>query len=80
MSINEKQSNKPGSMVAPKSTEQAKLMPIEELAAAANVPPHALAGMCRANGWAEGKQLSAAEFIFAVNAYRTRPMGNGGRL
>lgn len=66
---------RPGSMVAPKSKEQVKLQPLAELAAERGMPAPALAGMCRANGWAEGKQLDAEEFEQAMEVYRQRPMG-----
>ncbi len=65
---------KPASMVAPKPDG---LQPVEELAAERGMPRPALAGMCRANGWAEGKQLTATEFETAMTAYVRRPMGSG---
>lgn len=67
----------PTSMVAPKSKAQEKLQPITELAAERAMPAHALAGMCRANGWVEGKQLTDTEFETAMTAYIRRPMGGG---
>jgi hypothetical protein len=64
------------SMVAPKSAaQQSMLQPIDQLAAERGVPAHALAGMCRFYGWAEGKQLTATEFEECMSAYRVRPMG-----
>lgn len=66
---------KASSMVAPKTAEQLK--PIEELAAERAVPAHALAGMCRHNGWAEGKHLTGTEFETAMTAYIRKPMGCG---
>ena len=68
---------KPGSMVAPKSKEQEKLQPLAELAAERGMPAPALAGMCRAHSWAEGKQVTATEFETAMDAYRNKPMGSG---
>ena len=72
-----KENENPVSMVAPKSNAQEKLQPIEELAAERAVPLPALAGMSRANGWAEGKQLTGAEFETAMSDYIRKPMGSG---
>jgi hypothetical protein len=69
----------PRSMVAPSPVNQEPLQPIDKLAAERGVPPHALAGMCRYYGWAEGKQLAASEFEAKMDAYRVRPMGSGLR-
>lgn len=66
----------PTSMIAPKSRAQEKLQPIAELAAERGVPATAMAGMCRANNWAEGKQLTATDFEAAMTAYIQRPMGS----
>jgi len=81
MGANEKTGieRKGGSMVAPKPAQQVRLQPVTELAAERGVPAHALAGMCRFYGWAEGKQLDAAEFERVMDAYRVRPMGSGCR-
>uniref|UniRef100_C6E6Q6 Uncharacterized protein n=1 Tax=Geobacter sp. (strain M21) TaxID=443144 RepID=C6E6Q6_GEOSM len=69
---------RPTGMVAPKSTAQEqRLQPVEELAAERGVPAHALAGMRRYYGWADGKQVSAEEFESKMAAYRVRPMGSG---
>lgn len=65
------------SMVAPKSKAQEKLQQLEELAGERGMPATALAGMCRANGWADGKQLTATEFETAMTSYINRPMGSG---
>lgn len=65
----------PTSMVAPKSKAQEKPQPLTELAAERGMPNTALAGMCRANGWFEGKQLTGTEFEAAMTAYVRRPMG-----
>ena len=65
------------SMVAPKSRQQEKLQPVDELAAERGMPAALLAGMCRANGWADGKQVPASEFESAMTAYASRPMGSG---
>jgi hypothetical protein len=70
-----KDSKRPGSMVAPKSQEQ--LQPVEDLAAERGMPEHALAGMMRANGWVEGKQMTGLAFESAMTAYIKRPMGSG---
>jgi len=77
MSGNEKR-RKEMSMVAPKSAAQElRLQPVTVLAMERGVPEHAIAGMCRFYGWAEGKQLTAEDFESAMNAYRVRPMGQG---
>jgi len=69
---------KPINMMAPRAAaREVQLQPLEELARERGVPAHALAGMCRAYGWAEGKQVSAEEFDAKVIAYRVRPMGSG---
>jgi hypothetical protein len=67
----------PNSMIAPKSKAQEKLQPVDELAAERGMPATSLAGMCRVNGWAQGKQLTATEFETAMTAYIKRPMGSG---
>jgi hypothetical protein len=72
-----KENEAPTSMVAPKSKAQEKLQPVTELAAERAMPGHALAGMCRANGWVEGKQLTGSEFESAMTAYIRKPMGAG---
>ena len=73
----EEKNQKPISMVAPKSTVQEKLQPIDELAAERGMPTAQMIGMCRANGWADGKQLTATAFETAMTAYMRRPMGSG---
>lgn len=76
----EKQEKRKGSsMVAPHPPTDGKLHPVEDLAAESGMPAHAVAGICRANGWAPGKQLTVAEFETAMEAYKTRPMGSGRR-
>lgn len=67
----------PSSMVAPKSKAQEQLTPLETLAAAAGLTAARLAGIRRANGWAEGKQVTPEEFNEAVIAFNKRPMGGG---
>ncbi len=73
----EERSQKPISMVAPKSTAQEKLQPMDELAAERGMPTAQMIGMFRANGWADGKQLTATVFETAMTAYMSRPMGSG---
>jgi hypothetical protein len=75
--MEDKNEKRPTSMVAPKSKAQEKLQPIDELAGERGMPAPQLAGMCRANGWAEGKQVTATEFETAMTAYIRRPMGSG---
>lgn len=72
----EKDEKIPTSMVAPKSTAQERLQHVEELAGERGMPSPQLAGMCRANGWADGKQLTATEFETAMTAFISRPMGS----
>lgn len=64
----------PTSIIAPPPKAQT-LRPVEELARERNMPATALAGMRRANGWAEGKQTTAEEFETAMESYKTKPMG-----
>ena len=71
------ETEKPASMVAPKSKAQETLQPLSELAAERGMPATSLAGMCRANGWVDGKQLSGSEFEAAMTAYMKKPMGSG---
>ena len=76
----EKQEKRRGvSMVAAHPPVDGKLHPVEELAAESVMPAHAVAGMCRANGWVPGKQLTVTEFETAMEAYKSRPMGSGRR-
>jgi len=70
--------SRPGSMMAPKSRIQEQLQPVETLAAERGVPATALAGMCRANNWAPGKQLTGTQFEDAMTAYIRKPMGCRG--
>jgi len=65
------------SMVAQHPPVDGTLQPLEKLAAECGMPAPALAGMCRAKGWAEGKQVTATEFESAMTAYIKRPMGSG---
>lgn len=65
------------SMIAPHPPTDGTLHLVEDLAAASGMPPHAVAGICRANGWAPGRQVTAAEFEAARAAYASRPMGSG---
>ena len=75
--MSDKNEKVPTSMVAPKSRAQEKLQPVAELAGERGMPATSLAGMCRANGWADGKQVTASEFETAMTAYTRRPMGSG---
>jgi hypothetical protein len=54
-----------------------KTWPVEALAA--DLPAWELAALRRAARWAEGKQVSEAEFTAALDQLRNRPQG-GGRL
>lgn len=77
-SVETERQPRPSSMVAPKSkAQQERLQPLDELAGERGMPASMLAGMCRANGWAEGKQVTATEFEAAMTAYAGRPMGSG---
>lgn len=76
--MEDKNEKRPISMVAPKSrAQQERLQPVDELGAERGMPAPSLAGMCRANGWAEGKQVTATELETAMTAYASRPMGSG---
>ena len=59
-----------------KSKEKA-VHPVEELAA--GLPAWELAALRHATGWADGKQVSEAEYAAALDKLRNRPQG-GGRL
>ena len=60
-------------------TAPPKIHPVEELAAAKNIESWELAGLMRAAGWAQGKQVSEDEFDLALGGFRKRPQG-GGRI
>ncbi|MDY0348765.1 MAG: hypothetical protein RBR13_08040 [Tenuifilaceae bacterium] len=47
------------------------------LGARLSVPAWEVAGMMMAAGWAEGRQVSEAQFTKALNAFRKRPQGGG---
>jgi hypothetical protein len=53
------------------------LYPVEDLAVVKGMKPSLLAALCRAKGWAAGKQVTEAEFDAAAAALETRPMGGG---
>lgn len=59
-----------------KSTAK-KLLPVETLAADLKIPAWELAGMMRAAGWAEGKQVAADEFADTLQRFRIRQVGGG---
>ncbi len=52
---------------------------VEEIARERGLPIWYLAGLRRAKGWAQGKQVTAAEFDAAAAAFDARPQG-GGKL
>lgn len=54
-----------------------KLFPVKALAGAAGVPAWELAGLMRAAGWADGKQVTPAAFGAAMAKFRNRPQGGG---
>ena len=54
-----------------------ELYPVEVLAG--DLSAWELAALRQAAGWAEGKQVSEAEFTAALDQLRNRPQG-GGRL
>ncbi|MDY0349050.1 MAG: hypothetical protein RBR13_09520 [Tenuifilaceae bacterium] len=47
------------------------------LGARLSVPVWEVAGMMMAAGWAEGKQVSEAQFVKALAAFRKRGQGGG---
>lgn len=57
--------------------EPGALLLVEEFAEARGVKPWELAGLRRAQGWAEGKRVDASAFDRALAAFRQRPMGGG---
>ncbi|OQY20079.1 MAG: hypothetical protein B6I36_02220 [Desulfobacteraceae bacterium 4572_35.1] len=65
-------------MAKPRKKASAKdLQPVESLAVDLSIPPWELAGMMRAAGWAEGKQVTADEFADALQRFRSRRVGGG---
>lgn len=66
-------------MVAPAADKGGGLHPVEMLAEAAGLKPWKLAGLLRAQRWADGKQVTPAEFAAALARFEQRPMG-GGKL
>ncbi|MDD2853533.1 MAG: hypothetical protein PHY09_16735 [Desulfuromonadaceae bacterium] len=74
-----KHKNRPATMVAPKPEPAETLHPVTELAALSGLSSAHVAGLCRAKGWSEGKQVTTAEFTGAMDAFENRPMG-GGRI
>ena len=60
-------------VVGPDATPE--LLPIEELARRTSTPNWVLRGAMAAYGWAEGKELTEAEFLGAVLRWMAAPMG-----
>ncbi|MBW2596984.1 MAG: hypothetical protein JRC93_13665 [Deltaproteobacteria bacterium] len=58
-----------------KALVKINLSPIEELGR--DIKPWELAGLMRAAGWAEGKQVTAGDFKLALTKFRQRPQGGG---
>jgi hypothetical protein len=65
------------SMVAAHPPANGELVPVETLAEGSGMDVCSLAGLRRANDWAEGKQVTPDEFNEAVIAFENRPMGSG---
>lgn len=64
-------------MVAPGTSPGQSLLPVEDLAREAGLKPWQLAGLRRACGWVEGKQVTLAEWKAAVLRFENRGMGSG---
>jgi len=79
---NQKAAKSAAAMVAPHPLGRGKrkkedLRPVEELAEDAGLKPWEEAGLMRAAGWAEGKQVTKGRFDEALAAFRARPQGSG---
>ena len=53
----------------------AALVEITVLAAAKATPWPVFCGVCRAQGWRPGKEVTAAEYVAACTAFFKSPMG-----
>ena len=60
-----------------KDEQEVALSPVEALAGGRKIPAWELAGLRRAMRWAEGKQVTEAEFDAALERFRNRPQGGG---
>jgi hypothetical protein len=64
-------------MARPRKKVVGELQPVVKLAAKRAIPGWELAGLMRAAGWAEGKQVTADEFDSALQRFRERRIGGG---
>lgn len=55
----------------------ASLEDIETLRARYGVSRPVFVGVCSANSWRRGRQMTAADFLAAVEAYQKAPMAGG---
>lgn len=58
-----------------KASEQ--LQAVEALAAARKTPAPVFSGVCSAQGWRQGKQVSPAQYDAAVASFLRSPIGGG---
>jgi hypothetical protein len=77
----EKAMNKLTAPKRPESTGTKKeaLSPVETLAETNGLLSWETAGLMKAAGWAQGKQVSEKQFQQALTKFRNRPQG-GGRI
>jgi hypothetical protein len=67
--------------MAKKSTATAveEMKPVETLAEEMNLASWETAGLMQAAGWSQGKAVTKATFVKALDNFRNRPQG-GGRI
>lgn len=70
--------DKPGKTTVQKPVKE-PLHPVETLADDHGLPSWETAALVTATGWAQGKQVTEAEFESALTKFRNRPQG-GGRI
>ncbi|BCS54559.1 hypothetical protein [Geobacter sp. SVR] len=71
----EKQQTKQPGKTSASMVAQHPLHPVENLAMERGMPATAVAGLRRATGWVEGKQVTVEQFEEAMELYRNKPMG-----
>lgn len=59
--------------------DAAVLEDIETLRVRHGVSRPVFVGVCSANGWRRGRQMTAGEFLAAVRAYQKAPMAGAGK-
>lgn len=74
----EKQDERKGKAVKARvETAKVSLVPVDDLAKKEGMPGWEEKALCVAAGWAEGKQVSQAEFDRALGMFRSRAQGSG---